>query len=920
MLEKTYDPATLEKEWYQYWENSGCFAPSGKGKPYCIMIPPPNVTGHLHMGHAFQQTLMDILIRYHRMKGYNTLWQVGTDHAGIATQMVVERQLIAENQSRHVIGREAFLDRIWQWKNESGGNITRQLRRIGASVDWSKERFTLDEGLSKAVIEVFVQLHQEGLIYRGKRLVNWDPVLKTAVSDLEVESEDENGSLWYIHYPFPEGSGSVVVATTRPETLFGDVAVAVHPEDPRYRALIGKMLQLPLTDRLIPVIADDSIDPAFGTGCVKITPAHDFNDYAMGARHSLPQLNIMNLDATLNDAVPKAYQGLDRFVARERVIKDLNALKLIEKIEPHILKIPKGDRSGAIIEPLLTDQWFVKVETLAKPALEAVENGNIKFVPDNWSKTYFEWMRNIQDWCISRQLWWGHRIPAWYDDAGNIYVAKDEAEVRIKYKLAATLPLRQDEDVLDTWFSSALWPFSTLGWPENTELLQTFYPTQVLVTGFDIIFFWVARMIMFGLKFTNEMPFETVYIHGLIQDQNGQKMSKTKGNVIDPIDLIDGIDLPALIQKRTYGLMQPQLAKAIEATTSEEFPNGIPAYGTDALRFTYATLATSARFIRFDLKRIEGNRHFCNKLWNAARFVLMNTEGKMGDESTVKSWSTADNWIVSAWQRVKLAVEKHLGEYRFDLAAQALYDFTWNEYCDWYLELTKPVLNSMNENSTAAGARFTLITILEEMLRALHPFMPYITEAIWQKVAPLSGISGKTIMLQPYPESSVECHDLKAEADIEWLKSIILAIRNIRGEMNVPPSKRVPVLFFNGNSEDQTRIKNYSEWLSALAKLESLHWLKPDDTRPPAATALVGDLEILIPLGGLIDKDAEINRLQKEIDKLNKELEKAKQKLSNTNFVENAPKDVVDQEIARQLEFTASLAKLNGRLEEIKNS
>jgi valyl-tRNA synthetase len=940
-LDKAYDPAAFEAEWYDRWEKAGYFAPKGKGEPYCIMIPPPNVTGSLHMGHAFQQTLMDILTRYHRMKGRKTLWQVGTDHAGIATQMVVERKLLTEGSSRHNLGRQAFIDEIWKWKAESGGNITRQLRRMGASVDWSCERFTLDEGLSKAVQSVFIRLFNEGLIYRGKRLVNWDPVLKTAVSDLEVESEEEKGFLWHIRYPLVEQNPAqleyLVVATTRPETLLGDVAVAVHPTDERYTALIGKSVKLPLTDRLIRIIADETVDPNFGTGCVKITPAHDFNDYAMGERHQLPKINIFNLDATLNNQVPKAYQGMDRFKAREQIVQDLQALNLIEKIEDHLLNIPRGDRSNAILEPLLTDQWFVKIESLAKPAIEAVETSKIRFIPENWSKTYFEWMRNIQDWCISRQLWWGHRIPAWYDSQGNAYVAENEAMVRTKYNLPSDVTLKQDEDVLDTWFSSALWPFSTLGWPEQTEALKTFYPTQVLITGFDIIFFWVARMIMFGLKFAENIPFHEVYIHGLIQDQDGQKMSKTKGNVLDPIDLIDGIDIESLIKKRTQGLMQPQLAATIEKKTRAQYPNGIPPHGTDALRFTYAALATTGRHIRLDLDRVKSNHHFCNKLWNASRYVLMNTEGKF-DIHAERALTAVDQWITSRWQRNKQAVEEHLKQYRFDLAAQAIYEFTWNEYCDWYLELSKPILsvsasvgitqrgNTEPANSSylentryAQGTRYTLTTILEELLRVIHPFMPYITETIWQRLALLVDKKGDTIMLQPYPDYHEGQINTKAEADIQWIQAVILAVRNIRGEMNLSPSKAIPIYFYNGNEQDKHRLTEHESFLKSLAKLGSITWLQPSDKRPASATALVDNLELLVPMTDLIDKEAELARLQKELDKLMKEREKSHKQLSNEHFVNSAPKAVVEKEQNNFQSIKMAIEKLEARRNDIQN-
>jgi valyl-tRNA synthetase len=731
-VEKNFDPKTVEAKWCQVWEQGGYYAPNQNApkEPYCIMIPPPNVTGSLHMGHAFQDTIMDALIRYHRMAGNKTLWQVGTDHAGIATQMVVERQLKEKNLSRHDLGREKFVEAVWEWKHESGNTISQQLRRLGASVDWSRERFTMDETLSKAVQKVFIDLYKEGLIYRGQRLVNWDPVLHTAISDLEVMSEEEKGHLWHIRYPVADTNDVIIVATTRPETMLGDAAIAVNPEDPRYKHLIGKKVKLPLTDRSIPIIADEYADPEFGTGCVKITPAHDFNDYIVGERHQLPKINVLTSDAKINDNAPEKYRGLDRFVARDKIVADLETAGFLEKVEPHVLKVPRGDRSNAVIEPYLTDQWYVKVESLAKPAIKAVEDGSIKFIPENWSKTYFEWMHNIQDWCISRQLWWGHRIPAWYDMDGNIYVAADEATVRKEYNLAAAVRLKQDEDVLDTWFSSALWPFSTLGWPEQTKDFKEFYPTNVLVTGFDIIFFWVARMIMFGLKFTGEIPFKEIYIHGLIQDQNGQKMSKSKGNIIDPLDLIDGITLDKLIEKRTRGLMQPQMAKKIEQDTRKQFPDGIPPYGTDALRFTFCSLATTGRHLRFDLARLEGYRNFTTKLWNAARYVFMHIADA---DDTATICNVTDQWILSRWQQVKQEYTNHFVGYRFDLAAQTIYDFIWNEYCDWYLELSKPYLNNSNtENSETQSVRKTLKLVLSEVLQVLHPLMPFITEEIWQ--------------------------------------------------------------------------------------------------------------------------------------------------------------------------------------------
>ncbi len=899
-MEKTYNPKTIEQHWYQTWEQKGYFTPQDADTPYCIMIPPPNVTGTLHMGHAFQDTLMDLLTRYHRMKGDQTLWQAGTDHAGIATQMVVERQLAADGQTRHDLGRDAFVEKIWEWKQQSGGHITRQLRRMGASLDWQNERFTMDEGLSKAVREVFVRLYDEGLIYRGKRLVNWDPVLHTAVSDLEVISEEENGSLWHLRYPLADGSGDLIVATTRPETMLGDSAVAVHPDDQRYQHLIGKQIALPLTERKIPIIADDYVDPEFGTGCVKITPAHDFNDYAMGQRHDLPLINIFTIDAKLNDNAPAAYQGMDRFIARKQILADLEAAELLVETKPHKLMVPRGDRSHSIIEPFLTDQWFVKIEDLAAPAIKAVEDGRIKFVPDNWKKTYFEWMYNIQDWCISRQLWWGHRIPAWYDENGKFYVGHSETEVREKYKLAATVKLEQDPDVLDTWFSSALWPFSTLGWPENTERLKTFYPTSVLVTGFDIIFFWVARMIMMGLKFMDDVPFHEIYIHGLIRDAEGQKMSKSKGNVLDPIDLIDGIDLESLVVKRASGLMQPQMAAKIEKDTRKHYPDGIPAFGTDALRFTFAALASTGRDIRFDLGRIEGYRNFCNKLWNATRYVLMNTEGK---DSSPTELSLVDRWIISRLQQVSEQVNQHINTYRFDLAANTLYEFTWNEYCDWYLEFSKPMLQSSN----SAGTRNTLLHVLEKLLCLLHPFMPFITEELWQRVTTKTD---DTIMLQQYPQPEHDKIDQQIQLEIEWVKQFILGIRRIRAEMDIAPSKPLPILIQNGNTQDQQKLEKHENILISLARLDKITWLNKEDEAPESAIALVGEMKILIPLAGLIDKQAELKRLNKEMEKLRKELAKCTAKLENPKFTDRAPAKIVEKERQRVAKMNSSLQQL----------
>ncbi len=916
-MDKSYDPTKIEEHWYRVWEKQGYFAPSGRGEAYCIMIPPPNVTGTLHMGHAFQDTIMDALTRFHRMQGRNTLWQPGCDHAGIATQMVVERQLNAEGLTRQDIGREKFVERIWKWREVSGGAITQQLRRMGASVDWAHERFTMDEGLSAAVRETFVRMYEEGLIYRGKRLVNWDPVLHTAVSDLEVMSEEEDGHLWHIRYPLVGGKDHLVVATTRPETMLGDTAVAVSPEDKRYTGFIGAQVELPLTERKIPVVVDEYVDPEFGTGCLKITPAHDFNDYAVGERHGLECLNIFTPDAKLNENAPERYRGMDRFAARERVVADLEARGLLEKVEPHRMMVPRGDRSHSVIEPYLTDQWFVKAAPLAKPSIEAVEKGDIRFVPDHWTKTYYEWMRNIEDWCISRQIWWGHRIPAWYDENGNVFVARSEEEVRDKYALGSNVALRQDEDVLDTWYSSALWPFSTLGWPEQSDRLATFYPTSVLVTGFDIIFFWVARMIMFGLKFMGDVPFHEVYIHGLVRDADGNKMSKSKGNILDPLDLTDGIGLDELIAKRTTGLMQPQLAPKIIASTRKQFPDGIPAYGTDALRFTFCSLATQGRDIRFDLGRIEGYRNFCNKLWNAARFVVMNTEGKdCGQNGGEVRLGVADRWIRSLLQRTEIRAMEGIAQYRFDLTAQAIYEFTWNEYCDWYLELSKPALLDANgDDAGLRGTRRTLVEVLETLLRLAHPLIPFITEAIWQRIAPLAGRKGDSIMTQPYPQPDRDLIDEEAEVEMEWLKGFILGVRKVRGEMDIPPGTRVPVLIQNPSNRDLDRVTGYRAVLKSLARIDSIEALNDGERAPESATTLLGSMKLLIPLEGLIDKEAETARLNREIEKLSKELSRSQAKLSNPSFVERAPDEVVQKEQSRVHDFEAAIQKLKEQLE-----
>ncbi len=920
-MDKVYAPHEIERRIYERWESHGWFAPTGQGAPYCIVIPPPNVTGTLHMGHAFQHTLMDTLTRYHRMRGDRTLWQPGTDHAGIATQMVVERQLNAQGIKRTDLSRDAFIERVWEWKEKSGGTITAQMRRLGESVDWSRDRFTMDPALTGAVIEVFVRLHAEGLIYRGKRLVNWDPVLLTAVSDLEVENEEEDGSLWHFKYPLEDGSGHVVVATTRPETMLGDTAVAVNPDDERYQHLVGKMLRLPLAGRLIPIIADAYVDPAFGSGLVKITPAHDFNDYEIGLRHGLAQINIFTPRAALNDNVPERFRGLDRFEARKRIVAELEAAGLVERTEKHRLKVPRGDRSGAVVEPYLTDQWYVKIAPLAQPAVAAVEQGRTRFVPENWAKTYFEWMRNIKDWCISRQLWWGHRIPAWYDPQGNVYVGMSEADVRAKHALDPNLALRQDEDVLDTWFSSALWPFSTLGWPEKTPELAKMYPTSVLITGFDIIFFWVARMMMFGLKFMGDVPFRDVYITGLIRDERGEKMSKSKGNVLDPLDIVDGIELEPLVAKRITGLMQPQLAPAIEKATRKQFPQGIESYGTDALRFTFAALASPSRDIRFDLGRVAGYRNFCNKLWNAARFVMAQTEESGADLSSGDpvELSVADRWIRSRFGRMVADVETAFRSYRFDYAATALYEFTWYEFCDWYLELTKPVLQSEHTSSAAKrGTRHTLVEILEALQRALHPLMPFITEEIWQRAATLAGRSGPTVMLAPYPAHADFARDEQAESQIAWLQSVILAVRQIRGEMNIAPSKRIPVMFKGASAHDRTNAESFRPYLERLAGLDSIIVLEEGAATPQSATALVGELTILVPMAGLIDAAAEADRLGKLLAKAQQDLAKTRAKLSNESFVRNAPEDVVAKDREREAELERAIAGLTGQLERVR--
>jgi valyl-tRNA synthetase len=945
-MEKSFEPSSFETKWYQYWESSGCFKPSGKGQPYTIMLPPPNVTGTLHMGHAFQHTLMDALVRYHRMRGFDTLWQVGTDHAGIATEMVVGRNLALEGkgETRDTLGREKFIEKVWEWKETSGDTIERQMRRLGSSGDWSRKMFTMDPMPSHAVVETFVKLHEQGLIYRGQRLVNWDPVLKTAISDLEVISEEEDGKMWSISYPLADGSGSLVVATTRPETMLGDTAVMVHPEDERYKHLIGKMVKLPLSDREIPIIADDYVDREFGTGVVKVTPAHDFNDYAVGQRHNLPMINIFTKEAKIigtpesyleasdeaskNDliedrgvlisdalfspeVIPTKYHGLDRYVARKAVLADLIELDLLVEEKKHKLQVPRGDRTGQVIEPYLTDQWFVKMDTLAARGLELVENGDVKFVPENWINTYRHWMGNIQDWCISRQLWWGHRVPAWYDEAGKIYVGRDEAEVRTKNNLAADVLLARDNDVLETWFSSALWSHSTLGWPNPDDMAKFEFekrlPTSVLVTGFDIIFFWVARMIMMTDHFTGEVPFKDVYITGLVRDKDGQKMSKSKGNVLDPIDIIDGITLDELIKKRTTGLMKPTDAPKIEKATTKEFPEGISAFGADALRFTFASLATHGRDIKFDMERCGGYKNFCNKLWNAARFVLMNCEGFTASGQPEPK-TDAEHWILSRLNHCIEQVHTHFADYRFDLASQALYEFVWNDYCDWFLELTKPALQG--EDKTAIeSTRHTLLYVLESLLRLLHPLIPFVTEEIWQHIKMPLGIQGDSISTQAYPEKNAISENFRqSETDIEWLKSVVTQLRRIRSEMNIAPSKQVPLLLQEGNADDKERIARFESALKFLCKCESITWIHGE--APASASAVVGELKLLIPVEGLIDLDAERARLDKEIKRIDIEISKCNGKLSSETFVNNAPAAVVEQERSRLVDWNLQLNAL----------
>jgi valyl-tRNA synthetase len=934
-MEKSFEPRPIESKWYARWEASDVFRPSGHGEPYCILLPPPNVTGTLHMGHAFQQTVMDMLMRYQRMRGLNTLWQVGTDHAGIATQKIVENQLAVESKTRHDLGREPFVERVWQWKEESGSTITNQMRRLGVAADWSRERFTMDEGLSDAVRKVFVEWYRAGLIYRGNRLVNWDPVLGTAVSDLEVNNVERDGHMWSIRYPATDSGESVVVATTRPETMLGDVAVAVHPEDERYQHLIGKTLTLPLTGRQIPVIADDYVDREFGTGCVKITPAHDFNDYAIGQRHKLTPIEIFTLDAKVNTNAPAKYRGMDRYEARKVVLADLEAAGLLVETKPHKLQVPVSQRSDAVIEPMLTDQWFVDLtsdngrKAITEPALDAVRSGEIKFVPENWTTTYTQWLENIQDWCISRQLWWGHRIPAWYDEAGNIFVGEDEADARAHASVAPVGKLKQDEDVLDTWFSSALWPFSTLGWPANGPVKnergevvanwehdKIFLPSAVLVTGFDIIFFWVARMVMATKYFTGKVPFREVYINAIVRDAEGQKMSKSKGNTLDPLDLIDGIELEPLVEKSTKSLLIPQVREKVEKRIRKDYPSGIPAIGTDALRFTFAALASYSRTINFDIKRAEGYKAFCNKLWNAARFVLMNLpEGELPAPKGAPA-TEAERWILTRLKQTLVEVEQHFTSYRFDLLAQALYEFTWNEFCDWFLELSKPALNG-EDATAAASTRHTLVVVLETVLRALHPIVPFITEEIWQSVAPKLGIKAAGILQRSWPKASEIVADDAATAEIEWFKNVLSGIRRIRAEMNIAPGKTIPLLLADGDATDRARTAKFAAQISFLARVEAPQWIESGANEPAAAAAVVGTMRVLIPLAGLIDLGAEKARLAKEIARIESEIKKCENKLGNANFVANAPAEVVEQERQRIADWSTQLTALREQLQKL---
>ena len=983
-MEKSFEPRQIESKWYEKWEAAGDFQPQGDGTPYCILLPPPNVTGTLHMGHAFQQTVMDALTRYHRMRGFRTLWQGGTDHAGIATQKIVENQLAANGQSRHDLGRAKFVERVWEWKQQSGSTITNQMRRLGASVDWSRERFTMDEGLSAAVKRVFVQWYRDGLIYRGRRLVNWDPVLMTAVSDLEVDSQEKDGSLWSIRYPASDGGEGLVVATTRPETMLGDVAVAVHPEDERYAHLVGKTLKLPLSDREIPVIADAYVEREFGTGCVKITPAHDFNDYKVWERHrdgalkGQPKGGLLTIftlagkikssvhddftydpvagmrgakhaviGKSVSELIPEKYHGLDRFAARKAIIADIEAAGLLVETKKHKLQVPVSQRTDAVIEPMLTDQWFLDLtsdtrvdgkpgpggkKAITEPALAAVRDGEIKFVPENWATTYNQWLENIQDWCVSRQLWWGHQIPAWYDEAGNIFVGEDEADARAHAATAPVGALRQDDDVLDTWFSSALWPFSTLGWPAdgpvknergevvaNWENDKLFLPSAVLVTGFDIIFFWVARMVMATRYFTGRIPFREVYINAIVRDAEGQKMSKSKGNTLDPLDLIDGIALEPLVAKSTKSLLIPQVRTKVEKRIRKDYPDGIPAIGTDALRFTFAALASYSRTINFDIKRAEGYKAFCNKLWNAARFVLLNAgngESGIGNRKDQKPVTEAERWILTRLKQTLAEVEQHFASYRFDHLAQALYEFVWNEYCDWFLELSKPALNG-DDATAAASTRHTLLVVLESVLRALHPVIPFITEEIWTNVGPKLGLTEESLIQRPWPKADDIEADHAAMGEIEWFKNVLSGIRKIRSEMNISPGKTIPLLFADGDASDHARVAKFAAQISFLARTEAPRWIEAGADEPASAAAVVGALRVMIPLAGLIDLAAEKARLAKEIGRIEIEIRKCEGKLGNANFVANAPAEVVAQERQRIIDWNTTLGALREQAQKL---
>ncbi len=917
-MKKVFNPRNIEQKWYEQWESKNYFNadPKSKKPSFCIMIPPPNVTGSLHMGHGFQNTLMDALIRYKRMSGYDALWQVGTDHAGIVTQMVVERELEKEGLSRELLGREKFVKKVWEWKKKSGNNITNQMRRLGASVDWSREAFTMSPEMSKAVQEVFIQLYDQGLIYRGERLVNWDIALQTALSDLEVSNEEVGGNLWFFKYPLVD-EGHVTIATTRPETMLGDTAVAVNPKDKRFKELIGRRVLLPLSGREIPIIGDNYVDPEFGTGCVKITPAHDFNDFEVGKRHKLPTVNILNLDGTLNNDVPNPFKGLEISDARKKVIKEMEKLDLLEKIEPHKTKIPRGDRSNSILEPLLTYQWFLDVKKMSNVAIKAVKKGQTEFVPKNWENTFFAWMNDIQDWCISRQIWWGHRIPAWFDEEGNIFVAEDEDKVRQKYELGSQKKINQEEDVLDTWFSSALWTFSTLGWPSKDNLLKKYHPTDVLVTGFDIIFFWVARMIMMTTHFISEVPFKKIFIHGLVKDSEGQKMSKSKGNILDPLDIIDGIKVKTLIKKRTEGLMQPKMKEKIEKQTTKEFPKGIQPYGTDALRLTYCSLASGSRDVNFDLKRVEGYRNFCNKLWNAARFINLQL-AEINGSGTKESKDTPDLWIKERLNEASQKVNSYFEEFRFDLATQTIYDFIWNEFCDWYIEICKIRFSSPDyQESEKKAILKSLISTLEESLRLAHPIMPFITEEIWQQFKPEHANKSPSIMISKYPTGKTKKAS-KTMNDIEWVKEIVTSIRNIRGEMKIKPSLKISALLQQGNRTDKQRSKDFEHLIIELAGLSSVRWIDNDEEPPASAINFHKNLKVLIPLEGLIKAVEENERIEKNISKLIKESDSLSKQLNNDKFINNAPFEVVKDQKKRFKEISKELLLLDIQLQEIQ--